>query len=580
MVNLTIDGRAVSVAEGTSILDAAATVGIKIPTLCYLKDLNEIGACRVCVVEIEGIDQLVAACNNTVLEGMVVRTNSPKVRVARRMNMELLLATHDSECTSCVRSGNCTLQSLAADLGITELPYEKRLMHDPWDKSFPLIRNNDKCVNCLRCIQVCEKIQGLGVWDLANRATHTSVNVRGGMTIQESDCTLCGQCITHCPTGALRERDDTQKVFDALADPEKVVVVQIAPAVRAAWGESLGLPREEATVGRLVAALRQMGVDYVFDTDFSADLTIMEEGTELLHKLAHRAEDPADEKNAFPMFTSCCPGWVRYVKAVRPELTDQLSTAKSPGQMFGAVTKSYFAELKGIDPHKIFCVEIMPCTAKKHEVAIPVMNDACGDPDVDVSLTTREVDRMIRAEHIDATTLPEEEFDQPLGTATGAGVIFGATGGVMEAALRTAYHVVTGETPRPDAFSEVRGLDGWKEATFDLAGTPVRVAVVHGLANTAFLLDAIAEGAVEYDFVEVMACPGGCAGGGGQPIHDGEELAGVRGDVLWGLDRRAKLRNSYENPAIQAIYKDFLGEPNSELAEELLHTDHHAWSMH
>ncbi|NJE80567.1 2Fe-2S iron-sulfur cluster binding domain-containing protein [Olsenella sp. SW781] len=580
MVNLTIDGRAVSVAEGTSILDAAATVGIKIPTLCYLKDLNEIGACRVCVVEIEGIDQLVAACNNTVLEGMVVRTNSPKVRVARRMNMELLLATHDSECTSCVRSGNCTLQSLAADLGITELPYEKRLMHDPWDKSFPLIRNNDKCINCLRCIQVCEKIQGLGVWDLANRATHTSVNVRGGMTIQESDCTLCGQCITHCPTGALRERDDTQKVFDALADPEKVVVVQIAPAVRAAWGESLGLPREEATVGRLVAALRQMGVDYVFDTDFSADLTIMEEGTELLHKLAHRAEDPTDEKNTFPMFTSCCPGWVRYVKAVRPELTDQLSTAKSPGQMFGAVTKSYFAELKGIDPHKIFCVEIMPCTAKKHEVAIPVMNDACGDPDVDVSLTTREVDRMIRAEHIDATTLPEEEFDQPLGTATGAGVIFGATGGVMEAALRTAYHVVTGETPRPDAFSEVRGLDGWKEATFDLAGTPVRVAVVHGLANTAFLLDAIAEGAVEYDFVEVMACPGGCAGGGGQPIHDGEELAGVRGDVLWGLDRRAKLRNSYENPAIQAIYKDFLGEPNSELAEELLHTDHHAWSMH
>ena len=574
MVNLTIDGRAVTVEEGTSILDAAATVGIKIPTLCYLKDLNEIGACRVCVVEIEGIDQLVAACNNTVLEGMVVHTNSPKVRVARRMNMELLLATHDSECTSCVRSGNCTLQSLAADLGITELPYEKRLMHDLWDKSFPLIRNNDKCINCLRCIQVCEKIQGLGVWDLANRATHTSVNVRGGMTIQESDCTLCGQCITHCPTGALRERDDTQKVFDALADPEKVVVVQIAPAVRAAWGESLGLPREEATVGRLVAALRQMGVDYVFDTDFSADLTIMEEGTELLHKLAHR------EENKFPMFTSCCPGWVRYVKAVRPELTDQLSTAKSPGQMFGAVAKSYFAELKGIDPHKIFCVEIMPCTAKKHEVAIPVMNDACGDPDVDVSLTTREVDRMIRAEHIDATTLPEEEFDQPLGTATGAGVIFGATGGVMEAALRTAYHVVTGETPRPDAFSEIRGLDGWKEATFDLAGTPVRVAVVHGLANTAFLLDAIAEGAVEYDFVEVMACPGGCAGGGGQPIHDGEELAGVRGDVLWGLDRRAKLRNSYENPAIVAIYKDFLGEPNSELAEELLHTDHHAWSIH
>ena len=574
MVSLTIDGRAVTVEEGTSILDAAATVGIRIPTLCYLKDLNEIGACRVCVVEVEGIDQLVAACNNTVLEGMVVRTNSPKVRVARRMNMELLLATHDSECTSCVRSGNCTLQALANDLGISDLPYEKRLMHDPWNKDYPLIRNNDKCINCLRCIQVCEKIQGIGVWDLANRATHTSVNVRGGMTIEESDCTLCGQCITHCPTGALRERDDTQRVFDALADPDKVVVVQIAPAVRAAWGESLGLAREDATVGRLVAALRQMGVDYVFDTNFSADLTIMEEGTELLHKLAHK------EESTFPMFTSCCPGWVRYVKAVRPEFTDQLSTSKSPGQMFGAVTKSYFAELKGIDPHNIFCVEVMPCTAKKAEVAIPVMNDACGDPDVDVSITTREVDRMIRAEHIDAATLPEEDFDDPLGTSTGAAVIFGATGGVMEAALRTAYHVVTGETPEPDAFSDVRGLDAWKEATYDLAGTPVRVAVVSGLANAGYLLDAIAAGEVEYDFVEVMACPGGCAGGGGQPIHDGEELAGVRGDVLWGLDHKAELRNSYENPSIEAIYRDYLGEPLSERAEELLHTDHSAWSMH
>ena len=573
MVNLTIDGRAVSVAEGTSILDAAAQVGIKIPTLCYLRELNEIGACRICVVEIEGIDQLVAACNNTVLEGMVVRTNSPKVRVARRMNMELLLATHDSECTSCVRSGNCTLQTLANDLGISELPYEKRLMHDPWDKSFPLIRNNDKCVNCLRCIQVCEKIQGLGVWDLANRATHTSVNVRGGGSIAESDCTLCGQCITHCPTGALRERDDTGRVFDALADPEKVVVVQIAPAVRAAWGEQLGLAREEATVGRLVAALRQMGVDYVFDTDFSADLTIMEEGSELLHKLAHRDE------NTFPMFTSCCPGWVRYVKAVRPEFTAQLSTSKSPGQMFGAVTKSYFAELKGIDPHNIFCVEIMPCTAKKAEVAIPTMVDACGDPDVDVSITTREVDRMIRAEHIDATTLPEEDFDDPLGTATGAGVIFGATGGVMEAALRTAYHVVTGETPRPDAFSAVRGLEGWKEATFDLAGTPVRVAVVSGLANAGKLLDALAAGEVSYDFVEVMACPGGCSGGGGQPIHDGEDHAAQRGQRLYALDQESPIRFSHENPTIQTLYQEYLGHPLSETAHHLLHTDQRKWTL-
>lgn len=573
MVNLTIDGRAVSVAEGTSILDAAASVGIKIPTLCYLRELNEIGACRICVLEIEGIDQLVAACNNTVLEGMVVRTNSPKVRVARRQNMELILSTHDSECTSCVRSGNCTLQTLANDLGIADLPYKKLLMHEPWDKTFPLIRNNDKCVNCLRCVQICEKVQGLGVWDLTNRSVHTNVNVKGAIPIAESDCTLCGQCITHCPTGALRERDDTDRVFEALADPKKVVVVQIAPAVRAAWGENLGLSREEATVGRLVAALRQMGVDYVFDTNFSADLTIMEEGSELLEKVAH------PEGVKFPMFTSCCPGWVRYVKAVRPEFVDQLSTSKSPGQMFGAIAKSYYAELMEIDPHDIFCVEIMPCVAKKAEVAIPTMTDGCGDADVDVSLTTREVCRMIRAEHIDPKMLPEEDFDQPLGTSTGAGVIFGATGGVMEAALRTAAFLVTGENPAPDAFSQVRGLDGWKEATFDLAGTPVRVAVASGLANAGRLLDALAAGEVAYDFVEVMACPGGCAGGGGQPIHDGEELAGVRGDVLWGLDSVANLRHSHENPAIKACYENFLGEPLSELAEELLHTDHHGWQL-
>lgn len=573
MVNLTVDGRAVSVEPKTSILDAAARAGVRIPTLCYLRGLNEIGSCRVCVVEVEGTDQLVAACNNVVSEGMVVRTNSSKVRQARRMNVELLLATHDSECTSCVRSGNCTLQTVANDLGITSLPYDRRLAHEPWDQSFPLIRTNDKCINCLRCVQVCDKVQGLGVWDLVNRATHTSVNTRGAVPIAESACTLCGQCITHCPTGALRERDDTGRVFDALADPDKVVVVQIAPAVRAAWGEQLGLTHEEAGVGRLVAALRRMGADYVFDTDFSADLTIMEEGSELLQKLAH----PQDQK--LPMFTSCCPGWVRYVKATRPEFTDQLSSSKSPGQMFGAIAKSYYAELMGIDPHRIFCVEVMPCTAKKAEVAIPTMNDACGDADVDVALTTREVCRMIRAEHLDPRALPDEAFDEPLGTATGAGVIFGATGGVMEAALRTAYHLVTGEKPTPDAFSAVRGLDGWKEATFDLAGAPVRVAVASGLANAGRLLDALAAGEVAYDFVEVMACPGGCAGGGGQPIHEGQELAGARGDVLWGLDRAAELRNSYENPAIAACYEDYLGSPLSERAERLLHTDHRAWRL-
>lgn len=572
MVTITIDNQRIAVDGRLTILEAAKTAHIEIPHLCYLKDINDIGACRICAVELEGKDRLVTACNTLVQEGMVIYTNSPKVRHARRCNVQLLLSQHDCECAYCSRSGNCELQKVSNELGITALPYEKKVTYIPWNQQFPLIRESNKCIKCMRCIQICDKVQDLRVWDVQKTGSRTTVNVSFNRSIEEAECSLCGQCITHCPVNALHVREDSERAIDAFSDPDRITIVQIAPAVRAAWGESLGLPRETATVGKLGDALRRMGADYVFDTDLGADLTVIEEASEFLERMRAGAR--------LPMFTSCCPGWVRYVKAVRPELTDQLSTAKSPGQMFGAVTKSYFAELKGIDPHKIFCVEIMPCTAKKHEVAIPVMNDACGDPDVDVSLTTREVDRMIRAEHIDATTLPEEEFDQPLGTATGAGVIFGATGGVMEAALRTAYHVVTGETPRPDAFSEVRGLDGWKEATFDLAGTPVRVAVVHGLANTAFLLDAIAEGAVEYDFVEVMACPGGCAGGGGQPIHDGEELAGVRGDVLWGLDRRAKLRNSYENPAIQAIYKDFLGEPNSELAEELLHTDHHAWSMH
>ncbi len=573
MVKVIIDGHVVSVPEHTTILDAAVSAGINIPTLCYLKDINEIGACRACVVEIEGIDQLVAACNNTVLDGMVVRTNSPKVRLARKTNVEFLLSQHDSECTSCVRSGNCTLQSVANDLGITMLPYKKHLPGQYWPQDYPLIRNNDKCINCLRCIQICEKVQATGVWDLTSRSSHTSVGVSGARTIEASDCALCGQCVTHCPTGALRERDDTDCVFDALADPKKTVVVQVAPAVRTAWGEPLGLTRHEASVGRMVATLRQMGFDYVFDTDFAADLTIMEEGSELLDRMAHPEHGP------MPMFTSCCPGWVRYVKSHYPEFTANLSTSKSPHQMFGATLKSYWAEKIGVDPHDMFVVSIMPCLAKKAEVAEPNQNDACGEPDVDVSLTVREMDRMIRAEHLDPRTLDEEPFDMPLGMATGAGHIFGATGGVMEAALRTAHFLVTGSNPDPDAFSAVRGLDGWKEATFDMAGTPVRVAIVSGLDNTRQLLDALKEGSVSYDFIEIMACPGGCAGGGGQPIHDGQELAGVRGDVLWTMDRGCELRFSHENPSIKLVYDEFFGEPLSERSEELLHTDHFGWKM-
>ena len=502
---------------------------------------------------------------------MVLFTNSPKVRSVRRTNVELILSQHNSNCATCVRSGNCNLQKLSNDLGILDIPYKKEIMEMPWNREFPLIRDFGKCIKCMRCVQICDKVQALHIWDVQNTGSRTTVDVSRNRTIEESDCSICGQCITHCPTGALRERDDTAKVFRALADPEIVTVVQVAPAVRTAWAESLNLPSYMATEGRMVAALKRIGFDYVFDTNFSADLTIMEEGNELLSRLS----DPQEKR--WPMFTSCCPAWVSFMKTQYPQMADHLSTAKSPQQMFGAVTKSYFAEKIGVEPDKICSISIMPCVSKKREATLSDMYSAGAQkglhtPDVDIVLTTRELARMIRAEHIVPALLTEEAFDSPLGMSSGAGVIFGVTGGVMEAALRTAYYCVEGVNPPPDAFSDVRGFEGRKEASFRLGNRTLRTCTVSGLKNARDLMEEILRGEAQYDFVEIMACPGGCVGGGGQPITDGMEMADVRGPKLYQLDEKRPLRFSHENPEVTKLYEDYLGKPLGEKSHALLHT--------
>jgi NADP-reducing hydrogenase subunit HndD len=564
LATVTIDGQKVTVEEGTTILEAAKRVGITIPTLCYHPDLPPQGICRVCVVEIEGSFLLQPACTYPVRDGMVVKTNSPPVREARRTAVELMLARGDHNCPTCSRNQKCELQTLAEALGIRENPFEVVRVAQPKDTSSPsIVRDPEKCILCRRCVAVCQEVQTAGVLFPTGRGVNTEIAPPLGRDLAEVACVNCGQCILACPVGAIYEKDDTAKVWEALADPSKHVIVQTAPAVRVSLGEELGMPTGCITTGKLVSALRRMGFDKVFDTDFTADLTIIEEGHELLHRLK--------TGGTLPMLTSCSPGWIKFIEHNFPELLDNVSTCKSPQQMFGALAKSYYAEKAGIDPKDIFSVSIMPCTAKKFECTREEMGSE-EYQDVDVVLTTRELGRMIREMGLDFASLPDSEYDEPFGISTGAAVIFGATGGVMEAALRTVYEVVTGKTLPSVDFTPVRGLEGIKEAEVDLDGTKVKVAVAHGLSNARALMERVKKGDSGYHFIEIMCCPGGCIGGGGQPIPTTLETRKKRVESIYQADKSLPLRKSHENPAIKKLYEDFLKEPLGEKSHELLHT--------